>query len=151
MAKPGFTLLETLIYTTLFGMIGLLCSRFIVAHYVSLSNSQKKTRAIFAVYSAVSRLRADIQMADPQTLLWQESGQQNLTFSGAQGERVCWSLQKGNLYRMQAHVKALVAQGVDELDFRVVRQDGLIKQVVCGITCGGISITHTMRPYNGPI
>lgn len=150
MAKPGFTLLETLIYIALFGMIGLLCSRFIVAHYLSVSNSQKKSAAILAVYSAISRLRADIQMADPQTLLWQESGQ-NLMFGGPPGERVCWSLQKGNLYRMQAHTKALVAQGVDELDFRVVRQDGLIKQVVCGITCGGISMTHTMRPYNGPI
>lgn len=151
MRAAGFSLVETLIYLALFCMIGLVAARFLGDYHLAVVASQRKSLACIAVHTAAARLRQDIQMADPSALSWQQNGSADLSFIDCSGKQIRWSLQRGNLYRIQEHTKALIAQGIDRVSFKLTAGEEQIEQLACIICSEGHDYIQTLRPCNGAL
>jgi len=143
--KAGFTIIEWLIYFFLiiFVLTGLF--HFVATTQQRLLGLSTKSSEIAQLVGAQDGLAGDIAVAPTDPEVWTVLAQDKLAWTKKK-KKICWSFEKGKLYRCEQRFdaqkkewkkkrKAIVCRSVEQVYFEPNYKTFFGKQVLGSVTC----------------
>ena len=147
MNRNGFSLIETLIYTSLLAALCVVAFSWMNNSLQSFAKINKKSQQVMMAQAILCRLAADIQMADSAESRWHcQDGQLSLYHTKA---HITWAKEKDKLYRIENRSKALIGTHLVQFTHKLVTEGTQVKGIKCVLQFPDASFSHTIRVYNG--
>lgn len=136
--RTGFTILELLIYLTLFALISTATIRFIVTLWQTCRDQEKKQASLIQLSAAHDLLMRDLQMAPAEKNKWKIRSGSALIWSQEATKDIGWLNQNDSLVRIegvynakkgvwQKKIKSLVLPSATKIQF-ACHEDN---QIIC--------------------
>lgn len=143
----GFSLIETLIYSTLVAIICIFSFSWLgnSLHQINLIN--KKSLQLTMAHAILQRMALDIQMADAKENRWQSNRNSfTLYFDTI---KIRWYHEKDKIYRSEGKSKSLIATGVTEFSCRLHTANGCVSIADIKLGFDDMVFSKEIRVYNG--
>lgn len=123
--KPGFSLVECIVYLTLLSLLSVALFRFATDNQLRLHRQAQSADTVMALYAAADQIAADLAWAPADQRRWKKQGNNTYFWSTAQGD-VGWLVKKNKLVRIvgsydshadqwRAKKSSIVAGGIAQL------------------------------------
>lgn len=138
--QSGFSIIECLVYCSLFCFLCILIFGWVGASQVSLTKIHKKSRHLLDTYGSLDAFVQDAMGAPSDSSAWKKVSEHELVWQGHEGA-IGWAWSEGSLYRTTGiyadrqwtqSTKNLVSSSLNRVNFTVHRNK--IDQVV-SIAC----------------
>jgi len=156
MKHSGFTLIEFLVYISLFSLIVLLVNQWVAMSLVPMQQSMKRMRSVSSLHSACEVLVRDIHAGSQAEKKWPILENQKIAWKLKQGA-LCWEIRDNSLFRSEGNFnngtftkknENVLSQNINGL-FLIKRNRGIVQVIECSLNNGNERITIVAVPRRG--
>jgi prepilin-type N-terminal cleavage/methylation domain-containing protein len=156
MKHSGFTLIEFLVYISLFSIVVLLVNQWVAMSLLPTQKSMKRMRSVSSLHAASEVLTRDVHAGSQEEQKWYIIEDQKIAWQINQSG-ICWEIRDNLLFRSEGsfnngifnkNSENLVGQNIDG-SFLIKKKHGKIRAVECLLRDGNEQVTIIALPRLG--